>query len=314
MRELTQQPGINLLRQAYRTLRRVKQWPATQRNPYNVLQTYGGYSAIGAALRILRTRLWPRGTVLFYPGTPSHYQIIYKLCTLYGYRMHSTPDRPYDLVFAHEGSTVFPQKLFDDFGSAKVINRNAKDISKKQVEQAFGEVFGYSIGIDPATHEGLALRKSNDNYTHDGEIVSCPCEPEEDSRITYQRYIDTATGDGFFAELRVSVYQDVIPVVCPKFRADSPERFKVVARSEVADPGDHLSTDEQDKILQLARKMGVDYGEMDVMRDNNDGRIYVVDVNRTPAGPVSGLTPKQTREALGRMRPAFERLVRSATK
>lgn len=31
--------------------------------------------------------------------------------------------------------------------------------------------------------------------------------------------------------------------------------------------------------------MGLDYGELDILRNNLDGRIYVVDVNKTLWGP-----------------------------
>lgn len=314
MRELLRHPGAILPQRASRVLRALKQWPSTQRNAFNTLRNYGGYSSAGAWLRLVRTRLWPKGTVLFFPGTPSSFQVVYKLCTLNGYRMHSAPDRDFDLVFAHEGATLYPTGIFEPLGDVPIVNRDASDISKKQVERVFAEVFGYGIGIDPTTFTGRAIRKSNENYTHDGEIVDCPCQPARDESTTYQRYIDTRTEDGHFAELRVSVYLNEIPVVYIKYRPDNAERFQVVARAEVAEPDDHLSPEEQSNILKLARTMGVDYGEMDVMRDNNDGRIYVVDVNRTPAGPVAGLEPKQTQEALHRLSPAFERLFKARTR
>jgi hypothetical protein len=60
---------------------------------------------------------------------------------------------------------------------------------------------------------------------------------------------------------------------------------------------------ELEQILYLARKMGVDYGEFDVLRDK-DKRIYVVDVNNTPAGPPNGLPE-------GEVKAALERLVKS---
>jgi hypothetical protein len=35
--------------------------------------------------------------------------------------------------------------------------------------------------------------------------------------------------------------------------------------------------------------MGLDFGELDILRDNDDGRIYIVDVNNTPSGPRRGV-------------------------
>ena len=38
------------------------------------------------------------------------------------------------------------------------------------------------------------------------------------------------------------------------------------------------------KILAVCREMGLDYGELDVLRDREDGRLYILDVNDTPSG------------------------------
>jgi hypothetical protein len=47
--------------------------------------------------------------------------------------------------------------------------------------------------------------------------------------------------------------------------------------------------------------MGVDYGELDVLRDVEDGRLYVVDVNDTPSG--------QTPSIIERSSAAFDALI-----
>lgn len=46
-----------------------------------------------------------------------------------------------------------------------------------------------------------------------------------------------------------------------------------------------LTRDEQTGLVAFAEAMGMQFGELDVLRDKSDGRIYVVDANRTPAGP-----------------------------
>ena len=45
-----------------------------------------------------------------------------------------------------------------------------------------------------------------------------------------------------------------------------------------------FSVEEEEAILDLAARIGLDYGEIDVLRDA-DGEIYVVDVNKTPWWP-----------------------------
>ena len=58
----------------------------------------------------------------------------------------------------------------------------------------------------------------------------------------------------------------------------------------------------------LTKKMSVDYGELDVLRDK-DGRIYVVDVNNTPAGPPKKLPNQACRIALKRMSKSFAQML-----
>jgi hypothetical protein len=51
--------------------------------------------------------------------------------------------------------------------------------------------------------------------------------------------------------------------------------------------------------------MDLDYGELDLLRDRGDGRIYVVDVNSTPWGPPNHISEDQSRIAVARMASAF---------
>lgn len=292
-----------------RFIKKLLRWPSTQRIPYQIHRVFGGRNPVSAAFRVVINNVRSKRTVLFYPKMPSQYQVSYKLCTLMGYDMHSSPDQPFDLAIAHIGTTIFPENLFEPLGDLPLINRNATDISKKRVEQEFENIFGYAIGIDPETFDGLALRKSNDNYTHDGEIIQCPTTITPDQKMTYQRYIDSRTEDDFFWEMRVPVYRSEIPLIYLKYRPDTLDRFNETSHTTITEPGNILSLDEQKNLVRLAGKMGVDYGEMDVLRDNTDGRIYVVDVNRAPAGPRKGMTDKQCQAAVKILMPAFKRLI-----
>jgi hypothetical protein len=63
-------------------------------------------------------------------------------------------------------------------------------------------------------------------------------------------------------------------------------RFSNENSSASLHPADGIiSTDEQAKLVAFADAMHMQFGEMDVLRDRSDGRVYVVDANRTPAGP-----------------------------
>ena len=74
---------------------------------------------------------------------------------------------------------------------------------------------------------------------------------------------------------------------------------------------DVLSPAEQGQLLQFANDLGMDYGELDVLRDEGSGLIYVVDANRTPIRP-RGLKRQDEDAALGPLAEALmERIGRS---
>ncbi|MCC7203584.1 MAG: hypothetical protein IT441_00760, partial [Phycisphaeraceae bacterium] len=55
--------------------------------------------------------------------------------------------------------------------------------------------------------------------------------------------------------------------------------------------------------LQFARAMKAEFCEFDVLR-HSDGRIFIIDVNKTPYGPPAGLP--EAREAVARLARAFQ--------
>lgn len=46
-----------------------------------------------------------------------------------------------------------------------------------------------------------------------------------------------------------------------------------------------LSKEEQTRIARFAAAMRLDFKGLDVLRDRGDGRIYIVDANKTDTGP-----------------------------
>lgn len=262
----------------------------------------------------LRTVL-PRRRILAYPRAPSKFQILYRILLLLGYKMVTDPKSKYDVALIFQPGTRYSPMDLSPVKPVGTINKDVRDVSKRKVEAKFEEVFGYSVGINPATHQGLALRKSDENYKHDGEIIRCPYFPKNGEKgVTYQHYIDARAANGCFADLRVPIYDDEIPIVSIKYRPDTEQRFKEISHSEQVPPNNVLSAEEQQLLVRLARAMGMDYGEMDVLRDNCDGRIYVVDVNPCPAGLVNGFTKEQRQRSLVVLAPAFSRMVERRVK
>jgi glutathione synthase/RimK-type ligase-like ATP-grasp enzyme len=75
---------------------------------------------------------------------------------------------------------------------------------------------------------------------------------------------------------------------------------------ELASTADVLSPEEVERIIRFCRRMGLDYGELDVLRHRDDGRIYIVDVNTTPWGPPIQLSTQGKRAALLKLATTFK--------
>ena len=75
-----------------------------------------------------------------------------------------------------------------------------------------------------------------------------------------------------------------------------------------ADPEYDMGITGAMKIAHFCEAMGLDFGAVDVMRDKHDGRIYVVDVNKT-CMPVLCLSQKSQRDALRRISESLIKLI-----
>ena len=58
-------------------------------------------------------------------------------------------------------------------------------------------------------------------------------------------------------------------------------------------------------LAEFCRRLGLDFGEIDILRDARDQRIYCVDVNTTPALPPISLPYAEMRRALGFIASVF---------
>ena len=73
-----------------------------------------------------------------------------------------------------------------------------------------------------------------------------------------------------------------------------------------------FSADELAMIARFNARMGLDWGGLDILRDRADGRIYIVDVNKTDLGPVIALSWSDKARCMGRLGRALNALIRKA--
>jgi len=64
------------------------------------------------------------------------------------------------------------------------------------------------------------------------------------------------------------------------------------SQCRLAETSDYLSDEERTKISQFCQEMNLDWGGLDILRDNIDKKIYIVDVNKTDMGPPLALPLK----------------------
>ncbi|MBL4854508.1 MAG: hypothetical protein JKY25_09755 [Robiginitomaculum sp.] len=233
----------------------------------------------------------PRITIAFSPVAPRPWYLLPVLT--YRARMRHTKDyKQADVVVYFEDETKVSPPQIPAGTTGKTLNFGCYDISKSRVAQKFEQVFGYALAVDPLTYNGPIAVKSERNGTHDGYVAQGPLTPEQvgDPDLVFQRLIDN-TVDGEWAEdLRCPIIGGEIALVFVK-RRPLVSRFANFNSSVVLHKPEHLlSQEERGKLKQFAAAMGLDQGGMDVLRDKQDGKIYVVDVNKTDMGPPLALS------------------------
>ncbi len=239
-----------------------------------------------ACIRVigLWTRLVRRDApaIWFTPERPHSRYMVQAAAILGGMRTVERPEEA-DVAFAFEDATVAAAR---SAGGLPSLNFGCADISKSRVAAAFAAAFGYALAVNPRAWHGPAVEKSEANGTHDGRIVACPCEPRWG--CVYQRLIDTVREDGFAYDLRTQVVDHRPVMVWEKRRAVERRFLPPNLAARALAPEAVFSADEIAAIGRFTRAMGADWCGLDVLRDA-DGRIYVVDLNKTDAGPIIAL-------------------------
>lgn len=249
--------------------------------------------------------------VLFHPEFPvmEGYTLV-SICHALGWQGVAAPDEPFDVAVAWQDATGLPPQPALEAIAARmpVWNLDCRDISKRRVDEVCREVFGHGVEVDPRSYHGPCAVKTDENARGRGSLVDAPVAHVEPGMV-YQRFVRCTEG-GRTVNYRVPVIDGAIPVCYVLERAPIVDHLKVAATAcRLVEPEALFSAEERAKILELCDRMGLDFGELDVLRDDDDGRIHVIDVNKTPAG--TGIayrhrwSPEQRRTAIDRLAQAF---------
>jgi hypothetical protein len=260
----------------------------------------------------LARRLGPNGAsvsgrpvVLTYPRrVQARAYTLYQICRALDVHLSHDPRRPWDLAIYWEDATFrTPGPMLQALmRRGRALNTGSTDISKRHVARVFEEVFGYSVEVDPRAHRGWCVEKSDRNATHDGRIRRCPVEPLPGK--VYQKLVDTVGAHGYAEDLRTPVMGDVIPFVYLKHK--KPEaRLAMSFGGTIAPVAEVYTADEVARILTFCGWLGLDFCELDILRDR-DGRLYVVDANSTPTIRFFGYSAEDERQARALLARTFD--------
>lgn len=243
-----------------------------------------------------------RPTIAFYPDKPRPWYFIWPVMHASGAKLISDT-RVADIVFQFDDSTHTDHVPPGIKPGARLVNFDCRDISKSAVAEAFGRAAGYSLAVDPLSYTGPMVEKSEKNACHDGRVIEGPMEPLPGK--SYQLLIDNEIDGGRIEDLRCCIVGGTPAIVFRKRRKLS-RRFLNENEEVILDtPQNVYSPEELELIVRFAEAIGLDWGGVDVLRDNQNGKIYIVDANKTDMGPPIALNLGDKLKATRRMAVAF---------
>ena len=147
------------------------------------------------------------------------------------------------------------------------------------------------------------VEKSEKNACHDGRILEGPFEPLADK--TYQVLVENEIPGGLIEDLRCCICGGEPAIVFRKRRPIGRRFLNENAEVLLDTPQNCYSDDEIRVISRFAEEIGLEWGGVDVLRDNQSGRIYIVDANKTDMGPPVALKLGDKLKSTRRMAKAF---------
>ncbi|MBI3437079.1 MAG: hypothetical protein HY054_00190 [Proteobacteria bacterium] len=243
-------------------------------------------------------------TIAFTPERARPWYLVWAVSRMAGARL-SNDTSAADVVMHFEDATITPNKApLKLKRGATLINFHCPDVSKTRIALSFERATGRTLTLDPTQHTGLAVEKSEINGAHDGHVVQCPAHwlPGK----AYQRLIDNRGSDLTMVDDLRTCTVGGQPVCVFIKRRPLAKRFQNT-NTEVLFrmPAEVFSAEEMDQITAFTRELGMDWGAIDVLRHRADGKLYVVDANKTDMGPPIALPLADKMKATRLLAEAF---------
>jgi hypothetical protein len=195
-------------------------------------------------------------------------------------------DAPLAFKWAPWSQYSIPDEVRARLKARKIVNDTHFSCDKDNVAHCFAASFGYSLAVDPNVTRGPMVRKSLRNAAHDGTIVNGPIAAE--TGFSYAALIRNEIGD-LVEDVRLPIVGRTIPFAYLKYRPTASRFSNKNTYAGLVGCASVLSTTERTNVLEFARLIGLEFGEVDALRDRVTNRLYIVDANNTASGPPNGL-------------------------
>lgn len=243
-------------------------------------------------------------TIAFSPERARPWYLIWQVSRAAGGKAIQDVSRA-DIVMHFEDATFSPNPPpMNIKPGARLMNFSCRDVSKSRVADVFAQTFGYPLLIDPQVYVGPAVEKSEINAAHDGRILQCPTAALPGR--CYQRLIDNRSlNPNVVEDFRTSIVGGKPACVFVKRRPVHSRFSNSNCEVLLASVDQAFSPHETALITEFARRLGLEWGGLDVLRDRSDGRLYIVDANKTDLGPPIAMALPDKLRALSVLARAF---------
>ena len=263
---------------------------------------YGAVERLRAAFK-RQNRL----SVYSLPVVPRYWYLLSVSLSRLGVKFIDSADQADIAIYFDDDTYSEPPHLLN--GPDIQLNFECRDISKTHVQNIFKEIFGYDLGVDPRKYGGRMVAKTEVNGAHTGKIVQGPCEAEDG--YVYQKLIDNRSKEGRVTDIRCPTLFGEIPLVYLKSRPESQRFANLNTHVTMSTAENELSLEERTKVRLFCNAMKLDWGGLDILRDSADGRIYIVDVNKTDMGPPLSLSLKNKLKSTSILAKALENAIKT---
>jgi hypothetical protein len=225
----------------------------------------------------------PRPSIHFWPARPGPWYMLVGAAAWGGVCIDASPQVCTQSVYFEDVTRAQTEPKLQ----LSSINGQCTDIGKSYVAAVFEAIFGYPLALDPTSYHGPMVEKPETNGTHGGRVLWGPVLPAIGQ--VYQKLIDTADENNQCNDLRTPCIGGR-PVFVWRKRKRADKRFGIQNDSASLHKVEEIfSAHEIALIIAFNAAMGLECGGLDILRDQADGRIYIVDVNKTDVGPLIAL-------------------------